>query len=225
MNPYTQTLRPIDLNTVVTTARMPFLGALRVSALVDTSEVGRHISLDGAEAEGEILGVAVADDLATGEYLTVLIESFGAKARKAPGFLIEGRPFVGCGVILRGVETVCPGLLSRLIDRHEDLALQEGADKVTWRSVKGIDGERGRYKDEMQARKGLLKEEGQPELIVLSRNMDALPLPCEKAATCFCCGKRRAALSKCSLCLDAYYCDDACQLKHWRVHKPLCVKR
>ena len=39
---------------------------------------------------------------------------------------------------------------------------------------------------------------------------------------CFHCGKRGHDLPRCRQCSQAYYCDSACQRKHWKQHRPVC---
>ena len=40
--------------------------------------------------------------------------------------------------------------------------------------------------------------------------------------TCAACGKRLLQMLKCSRCKAAFYCDAACQERHWREHKAAC---
>ena len=44
----------------------------------------------------------------------------------------------------------------------------------------------------------------------------------KKKNTCLCCLKEVEGLQGCSRCGTARYCDKACQLKHWPVHKNNC---
>ena len=39
---------------------------------------------------------------------------------------------------------------------------------------------------------------------------------------CFNCGKPGHKLPKCRQCSQAYYCNNDCQRKHWKTHKPVC---
>ena len=40
--------------------------------------------------------------------------------------------------------------------------------------------------------------------------------------SCFNCGKPGHNPPKCGQCSQAYYCNDGCQRKHWKTHKPVC---
>jgi hypothetical protein len=40
--------------------------------------------------------------------------------------------------------------------------------------------------------------------------------------TCADCGKKQMQMHKCSRCKAAFYCDAACQQRHWREHKAAC---
>jgi TPR repeat protein len=50
------------------------------------------------------------------------------------------------------------------------------------------------------------------------RNLKATGYP----IPCFECGKTTETLSGCSKCWGAYYCSRDCQVKAWKVHKPVC---
>ena len=43
--------------------------------------------------------------------------------------------------------------------------------------------------------------------------------------SCSACGNKKEKLLRCSQCKNAYYCDQACQLKAWDKHKEHCVKK
>jgi len=45
----------------------------------------------------------------------------------------------------------------------------------------------------------------------------------KKKNTCLCCLKEIEGLQGCSRCGTARYCDKACQVKHWPVHKNSCL--
>jgi hypothetical protein len=40
--------------------------------------------------------------------------------------------------------------------------------------------------------------------------------------TCAACGNQALQMLKCSRCKAAFYCDAACQKRHWREHKAAC---
>jgi hypothetical protein len=40
---------------------------------------------------------------------------------------------------------------------------------------------------------------------------------------CLCCLKEVEGSSRCSKCRTALYCSRECQLKHWPVHKNICI--
>jgi hypothetical protein len=39
---------------------------------------------------------------------------------------------------------------------------------------------------------------------------------------CAACGKKALQMLKCSRCTAAFYCDAACQKRHWREHRAAC---
>jgi hypothetical protein len=39
---------------------------------------------------------------------------------------------------------------------------------------------------------------------------------------CAACGAKRLQMLRCSRCKAAFYCDAACQKRHWREHKAAC---
>jgi hypothetical protein len=39
---------------------------------------------------------------------------------------------------------------------------------------------------------------------------------------CAACGKEALQMLKCSRCKAAFYCDAACQKRHWQEHKAAC---
>ena len=53
----------------------------------------------------------------------------------------------------------------------------------------------------------------------LSNPQPRLELP---HRTCAACGKQQLQMLKCSRCKAAFYCDAACQKRHWREHKAAC---
>ena len=60
----------------------------------------------------------------------------------------------------------------------------------------------------------------------LSNNLSSMNIDTsnskKKKNTCLCCLKEVEGLLGCSRCGTARYCDKACQLKHWPVHKNNC---
>ena len=45
----------------------------------------------------------------------------------------------------------------------------------------------------------------------------------KKKNTCLCCLKQVEGCSRCSRCETALYCNRECQVKHWPVHKNICM--
>ena len=48
------------------------------------------------------------------------------------------------------------------------------------------------------------------------------PMPEVPLRTCASCGRKQLQLLKCSRCKAAFYCDAACQRRHWREHRAVC---
>ena len=43
-----------------------------------------------------------------------------------------------------------------------------------------------------------------------------------RCGTCAACGKKQLQMLRCSRCKAAFYCDAACQKRHWQEHKAAC---
>jgi len=59
----------------------------------------------------------------------------------------------------------------------------------------------------------------------LSDKVSNMNIDCNSGITrtCLCCLKVVEGCSRCSQCRTALYCNRACQLKHWPVHKNICI--
>ena len=53
---------------------------------------------------------------------------------------------------------------------------------------------------------------------------DGPVLKSDRRATCWGCDQRAHARFKCSGCMCAYYCSEACQRSHWPAHKAVCER-
>ena len=58
---------------------------------------------------------------------------------------------------------------------------------------------------------------------VSSMTIDTSSSKKKKKNTCLFCLKEVVGCSRCSRCETALYCDRECQVKHWPVHKNICM--
>ena len=56
-----------------------------------------------------------------------------------------------------------------------------------------------------------------------SMTIDSSSSKKKKKNICLCCLKQVEGCSRCSQCETALYCDRECQVKHWPVHKNICM--
>lgn len=165
-----------------------------------------------------IANIPLMEDLATGDYLVCLCQSFDDAVPKSPGFFLVNRPVVGRAVILFGVEICCPRH-QHLMDMHRSMTPSDALPPVTWLSVKEVRAARAVQRTEAIGTMQRLMDGA--DRICISGSI--LPPVDETEASCWSCGSK-PALKKCKRCLRVYYCDSECQARHWEKHRAVCVR-
>lgn len=137
---------------------------------------------------------------------------------RMPGFVIQGRPFVGRALLARG-KLVVSG--NRFLDFHIDVQSEDN-EGIEWLDCK-------RARKAWQAWTEQLKQEVARLQAALSNvQLEHAPVDCnfDKAYLCWNCKQpfRHRTECRCGKCLQAYYCCRDCQRAHWkRGHKHTCT--
>jgi MYND finger len=215
-----------DTGTVKAVLVDPFVRSLSLVEVQTEKSVARtrnarNVSVATTEASckealglGQIGNKTVLEDVTTGRYITCVCKIFKDKADKEPGFTIGGRVFVGRALLLMNIEVWSPN--KSKLDYSVDATMEDVDVYVDkWLSVK----EAIRARAEFYAR--CHEEVSRRNLLVIG---DQPPMtPTHNLATCWGCGEPASARRKCSRCLQAYYCSEACQKQHWvHSHKSVC---
>lgn len=161
--------------------------------------------------------VGVAEDLSTGAYIACIVEKVDTEICKEPGFMVWGRPFVGRGLIVRGVEVASPGPKLHLFDKWEDVRDEDCAN-IVWLGTKAAVTARLEYAARVHSEADELIREHGPTTVLGTITM----VHTKKKATCWGCGQQESARHHCGRCKIAYYCTEECQRRHWPEHRHTC---
>lgn len=165
---------------------------------------------------------ALTEDLKTGTYTACVSELAGGTLPRAPGFQLAGRPFVGCGLVYRGVELACPYPVNStaldLLDYAVDVQPEDYAG-VAWLSSKGVQREHERWAESVRAMRGSTHGVSGMQHV---DPMEPIVAPRAELGTCWGCRTPCITRNKCDKCRYAYYCNEQCQRAHWPIHKETC---